>query len=109
MEDCLLTDDGNGISGDGIFDCHEFPQGPVTYFAESRGSRRLSARNDLDVRAEWRQEMKGGGQIGIFADFFNITNQTRVTSVEPFAGEEFGNPATLNFPRNVRFGFQYSW
>src|SRR5262249_37995323 len=106
--DCLLTDDGNGIIGDGIFDCHEFPQGPVVYFAEPRGSRRLPPQNEIDLRVEWRHDL-GSTQLGVTADIFNLTNRTQPTAVEDIVGEEFGLPATLNFPRNVRFGISFSW
>ncbi|HEY4491393.1 MAG TPA: hypothetical protein VI958_05300, partial [Acidobacteriota bacterium] len=106
--DCLLTDEGNGVVGDGILDCHEFPQGPVLYFAELRGSRRLSARNELDLRIEWARDF-GEYVIGVHLDIFNVTNQTRVTEVESAFDEEFGQPATLNFPRNARLGLSVSW
>jgi hypothetical protein len=106
--DCLLTDDGNGISGDGILDCHEFPQGPVVYFAEPRGSRRLPARNDVDLHLEWAPALNQL-QLRLFADIFNLTNQSRPIDVEPMIGEEFGNPANLNFPRNLRFGVAFEW
>ena len=45
----------------------------------------------------------------IFADVFNINNQARATEVEPLVGDELGAPATLNFPRNIRLGLEYSW
>jgi len=40
---------------------------------------------------------------------FNLMNQKRVTPVETVTDEEFGQPATLNFPRNIRFGVNFSW
>ncbi len=107
--DCLLTDDGNGVIGDGILDCHEFPQGPVVYFVESRGSRRLRARNELDLHAQWRHDLGTRQQFGVVVDIFNLNNQIRATEIETLVGEEFGQPATLNFPRNVRLGLSYSW
>lgn len=107
--DCLLTDDGNGVLGDGILDCHEFPQGPVVYFAEARGSRRLPAKNEIDLRVEWQHALGNGQQLGLFADIFNVANQSRPTEVETMMDEEFGQPATLNFPRNVRFGLSFGW
>ena len=109
QSDCLLTDDGNGQIGDGIFDCHEFPQGPQLYFAEQRGSRRLPARNEIDIRAEWQHDFENIGVLAFQFDVFNLTNQTRPTQVETLADEELGQPATLNFPRNLRFGIRFSW
>jgi hypothetical protein len=107
--DCLLTDDGNGVIGDGIVDCHEFPQGPQLYFAEQRGSRRLPARNEIDIRAEWRHDFRDVGLLAFQVDVFNLTNKIRATEVETVADEELGQPATLNFPRNVRFGIRFLW
>ncbi|MCI0618247.1 TonB-dependent receptor [bacterium] len=108
-DDCLLTDDGNGVIGDGIFDCHEFPQGPVTYFAEPRGSRRLPARNEIDLRVGWEHNFAQQYELGLYVDIFNLTNQSRPTEVEPMIGEGFGEPANLNFPRNARLGVSFSW
>lgn len=107
--DCLLMDDGNGVIGDGILDCHEFPQGPVFYFAEPRGSRRLPARNDIDVHVEWQPSLGQQLELRLFLDVFNLNNQTRPTDVQTRVGEEFGSPANLNFPRNIRFGIGFSW
>ena len=109
ISDCLLTDDGNGVIGDGIVDCHEFPQGPVTYFAESRGSRRLPARNEIDLHVEWQYDVAQVGSLTLEVDTFNLNNQTRATEVEPLIGEELGQPATINFPRNIRFGIGFAW
>jgi TonB dependent receptor/Carboxypeptidase regulatory-like domain len=108
-DDCLLTDDGNGVIGDGIFDCHEFPQGPVVYFSEPRGSRRLPARNEIDLRVGWEHDFAEQYQLGLYLDIFNLTNQSRPTEVEPLVSEGFGEPANLNFPRNARFGLSFSW
>jgi hypothetical protein len=107
--DCLLTDDGNGVIGDGILDCHEFPQGPVTYFSEPRGSRRLPARNEIDLRVGWEHNFVQQYELGLYLDIFNLTNQSRPTEVEPMVGEGFGEPANLNFPRNSRLGLSFSW
>ena len=105
---CLLTDDGNGVIGDGITGCHDFPQGPVLYFAETRGSRRLPPRRELDLRTEWQHEFRSG-ELRVDLDFFNILNQTRVTSVETLVGPQLGEPATANYQRWLRLGFAFSW
>jgi outer membrane receptor protein involved in Fe transport len=99
--DCLLTDDGN--------DCYEFPQGPVRYFGEPRGSRRLDPRNEIDVRVQWQRRLGGRRRLDLTLDVFNLTNQTRATQVETLTGDELGQPATLNFPRNVRLGLKLAW
>lgn len=107
--DCLMTDDGNGVLGDGIFDCHEFPQGPVVYLAEARGSRRLPARNTIDLRMQWQHQFVTQQQLALFFDIFNLTNQSVPLTVETMTDAEFGNPATLTFPRYARFGMTFSW
>jgi len=107
--DCLLTDDGNGVLGDGIEGCHAFPQGPFEYLAEPRGSHRLPSRSELDLRAEWAPTLGRGFDLRVFVDVFNVNNQRRATEVEPVLGDEFGSPATLNFPRNARLGMSLEW
>jgi TonB dependent receptor/Carboxypeptidase regulatory-like domain len=97
--DCLLVDG----------DCHDFPQGPFLYFAEPRGNRRLPAASELDLHAEWQHRFNNQGTLGLLVDIFNLNNQRRATEVETTVDEEFGQPATLNFPRNIRLGVKYSW
>jgi len=107
--DCLLTDDGNGVLGDGILGCHAFPQGTVLYFAEARGSRRLKARNELDLHAEWSRDVAVERGLRLEADIFNVTNQGRATEAETFVGPDLGQPGTLNFPRSFRLGLGWTW
>lgn len=104
QSDCLLTDE----KGDGSLACHAFPQGPVWYFAESRGSRRLPARNELDLRLEWQKAM-GPGTLGLMLDVFNISNQGRAIVVGMRDGPTLGQPASVNNPRQVRLGMRYTF
>ena len=99
---CLLTDP----DGDGEVSCHDFPQGSVRYFAETRGSRRLPARNELDLRGEWKLPL-GTGEVGFIVDVFNVTNQGRPEEVEDRDGPNLGEPETYNFPRTFRLGVRY--
>jgi outer membrane receptor protein involved in Fe transport len=101
---CLLTDD----DGDGTLDCHDFAQGSVRYFAEPRGSRRLPARNELDLRAEWKIGI-GDGELGVILDAFNLTNQGRPETVEDRDGPNLGAAQTYNFPRSYRLGLRYQF
>ncbi len=90
--------------------CHDFPQGPVTYFAEQRGSRRLKARNELNLGIDWERAVMRGKTLHVGFDFFNIINQTRPTSVETLMGSEsFGEAASANFARWLRLGFRLTW
>lgn len=98
----------NGIepSRDGTLACHPFPQGPVWYFAEPRGSRRLRARSELDLRLEWQKAM-GPGNLGLMVDVFNIFKHGRATAVSMRDGPTLGQPASVNNPRQVRLGMRY--
>ena len=90
--------------------CHDFPQGPVTYFAEARGSRRLKARSELDLGWEWEPHLWGAHGFHLNIDMFNVLNQERGTSAETLVGSEgFGQPATANFARSLRLGFRIEW
>ena len=108
-DNCLLTDEGNGRVGDGLLGCHSFPQGPVQYFAEPRGSQRLPARNEVDLRADWHHDFGSRSNLHLDVDVFNLTNQSRPTAVETLAGDQLGEPTTVNFPRSLRIGLGLSW
>ena len=95
--------------GDGILDCHAFPQGPFQYFAEPRGSRRLEARNEVDLRGEWFHDLKGRGRLSFIVDAFNLTNQVRATRVEARDGANLGEPLELSTPRNFRLAGRFTW
>ncbi|HXU44534.1 MAG TPA: TonB-dependent receptor [Thermoanaerobaculia bacterium] len=98
---CLLANE-NDTS------CIRFSQGTFRYFAEERGSRRLPARNEIDLRAEWQPKL-GRGRVGVILDVFNATNQGRATSVEDRDGASFDQPLTFNAPRQYRLGFRYTF
>lgn len=100
---CLLTTNAEGVAA-----CHDFPQGPVEYFAEPRGSRRLKARNELDVRTEWTRGL-WGKQLRLGIDVFNLFSRTRPTQVETLIGEELGQAATANFPRSIHLRIAVDW
>lgn len=94
---CLLVDG----------QCHSFPQGTTRYFAEARGSRRLPAWNQVDLRAEWQLPI-GEGHAGLILDVFNANNQGVATGVSNREGSSsFGLPSTYTTPRNYRLGLRY--
>ena len=96
---CLLVDD----------DCYAFNQGTVRYFGENRGSRRLDAKNELDLRAEWTLDVGSGREIGFIVDAFNVTNEARVTTVEDETGSAFETPLEANMPRTYRLGLRFAF
>ncbi len=96
---CLLLDPNSNS-------CFRFEQGAIRFFGEARGSRRLPARNEVDLRAEWQPKI-GGDRLGIILDVFNATNQGRPETIETRDGSTFGDPLTYNAPRQYRLGFRY--
>lgn len=98
---CLLVDPNSNS-------CFRFDQGSFRYFGEPRGSRRLPARNEIDLRAEWQPKI-GNNRLGIIVDVFNATNQGRPTSVESRDGSTFDQPLAYNAPRQFRLGFRYNF
>ncbi|HVT02559.1 MAG TPA: TonB-dependent receptor [Thermoanaerobaculia bacterium] len=103
ISNCLLVAGANGTK-----QCYDFHQGPVSYFAEPRGSRRLKARNEVDLRTEWQHTLLGR-LLSVDIDVFNLTNSTRATAVETLVGENLGEPANGNFARRFRIGFGLEW
>jgi hypothetical protein len=97
---CLVMQNGQ---------CHDFPQGPVLYFAEPRGSRRLPTLSTVDLRIEWEHAIWRGRRVKLDLDTFNLLNRTHATAVETLIGPNFGEPALGNFPRNVRLGVALGW
>lgn len=100
---CLLTEE------DGEVGCHRFAQGTVRYYAEERGSRRLPAASELDLRADWKVPFVTKGELGLILDVFNATNQGRSLSVQERDGSSLGAPSTFSTPRNYRFGLRYQF
>lgn len=86
-----------------------FNQGPVRFFTESRGSRRLDATNVLNLRAEKYFSFTGGSRLGVFADVFNVFNTGEDTTVNTVIGDTFGDTRTFSLPRVWRLGVRYSW
>jgi outer membrane receptor protein involved in Fe transport len=99
---CLLVQDSDGSKS-----CHDFPQGVVRYFAQARGSQRLPAWNQLDLRGEWQLPISNGN-AGLFLDIFNVTNQGVATRVSDRVGSAtYGQPTRFTTPRNYRLGVRY--
>jgi hypothetical protein len=101
-DNCLLVDNGAGGT-----DCYDFNQGNVRFFAEPRGSERLPARNEVDLRAEWFHEFHGS-RLGLMVDVFNVFNQYRPTDVSTI-GSTIGQAETVSFPRSIRLGMRYGF
>jgi outer membrane receptor protein involved in Fe transport len=99
---CLLGTADSDRNG-----CHVFPQGTVRYFAYPRGSRRLPAYNEIDLRADWQLPF-GPGNVSLVLDVFNATNQGVATRVsDRVTSATYGQPTRLTTPRNFRLGLRY--
>ena len=69
----------------------------------------MPARNEVDLRVEWRRGKADGREFHVGADVFNLTNQSRATSVETLVGDQLGEPANVSLPRSIRLGIGVSW
>lgn len=84
-------------------------QGARNIFGEPRGSRRLNARNVMDVRLE-----KGfpiyAGNLKFTVDVFNIFNTGYVLDLETRVDRgTFQDPTSFTSPREVRLGVRYQF
>ena len=107
---CLLVDDDNNPATPPV--CHVFPQAgiaTVRYFSEPRGSRRLPAFNEVNLRAEWKPPLGKDGNFGVIVDVFNVLNHGQVQSVQDRDNSSFEDPLTYNIGRNFRFGVRYTF
>jgi hypothetical protein len=84
------------------------PQGPVTVFAEPRGSRETDSYNWVDFRIE-KEFRFGQKRLGLIIDIFNITNASTVLQVGTRTGVDLDAPRFVRNPRIIRFGSKFSW
>jgi len=78
-------------------------QGAVYILAEPRGSRRLAATNNLDLRVEKSLSYKNS-RLSLMLDVFNLFNRGIVTYLYYYSGSNFGKPRDVNTPRSYRVG-----
>jgi hypothetical protein len=86
-----------------------FNQGRVRYFVDERGSKRLDATNNLNMRAEKFFSFEKGSRLGLFADIFNVFNKGEDTAVNVRYGRRFGDTVAFSSPRVTRLGVRYTW
>jgi hypothetical protein len=96
----LLTaaEDVNGVP---------FNQGPITFYAEERGTRRIDTIHYMDFRVSKYFDIKRDQRLELILDVFNVFNQNTVTGVNGNTGPNFLNPLTILGPRVFRFGARY--
>ena len=89
-------------------------QGSERIWMEPRGSRRLPAINNLDLRVEKQISVGRSLRMGISADVFNVTNQSVPNSDVSFpvsvdSGPFLGVPTAWVDPRLLRVGVRMSF
>ena len=96
----LLTvaEDVNGVP---------FNQGPISFYAEERGSRRIDTIHYMDLRLSKYFDLKTDQRLEVMLDLFNVFNQNTVTSVNGNTGSDFLNPLTILGPRVLRIGARF--
>jgi outer membrane receptor protein involved in Fe transport len=111
LSECLLYDDDADPGTAPV--CYDFAQAAVTgtvrYFAETRGSYRLAAYNELNARLEWKPPVGKNGTLGVILDVFNMLNNTQVTARRARDNGFFNEPLTYNIGTNIRLGVRYEF
>jgi hypothetical protein len=84
-------------------------QGPLTIFAEPRGTNRIPSRNVVDFRVEKAFSL-GPGDLKVTMDVFNLFNTGYLYDLETrFDRTNFGDPIDWTDPREIRLGFRYQF
>jgi hypothetical protein len=85
----------------------------VVIFAEPRGSYRLPAQKNLNLRAEKYFLFGDKMKLGIILDVFNVFNWDTVTSVEtsfdPWSDYQFGFVWDIQNSRSYKLGFNFEF
>ena len=85
----------------------------VYIFAKPRGSDRLPASKNLNLRAEWHVRFGGSMRLGILLDIFNVFNWDTVTWVEtyqdPWSEYQYGYVWDIQNPRAYKLGIRFEF
>jgi hypothetical protein len=95
-----VSEDVNGVA---------FNQGPITFFAEPRGSSRIETLKYADFRIAKFFNIRQSQRFEVMVDVFNLFNANAVTTVNNNTGSDLGNALTILGPRVVRFGARYTF
>ncbi len=87
------------------------PQGPITVFAEPRGSSKSDTAHIFDFRLEQSFDIGGisGSRIGLVLDVFNLFNAAPVRDYGRLTGVDYGMPRAIQSPRTARVGVRFIW
>ena len=94
-----LANDANGVP---------FNQGPISFFAEPRDTRRFDTIRYLDFRLGKFFNI-GKHRLEAVADLFNAFNQNIITNLNPNTGSATGNPTDILGPRVLRLGARWTF
>jgi hypothetical protein len=86
----------------------DFNQGPITFFADPRGSFRYPTLKVMDFRVS-KFFLYGRNRFEVIGDFFNLFNVSTVTGVNPNSGSDFGKPTDILGPRVFRIGGRWTF
>ena len=89
-------------------------QGFENVLAEPRGTRRVEAVNNLDLRVEATLPLGGRRHLSLFGDVFNVTNQGApdsdwVTPVFTISGPSLGLPTVWRQARHLRVSMRFTY
>jgi len=87
------------------------PQGPITVFAEPRGTSQADTSSVLDLRFEQNFNVGSGAgsRIGVIVDVFNLFNSSAVGAYGVTTGVNYASPLAIEKPRAARIGLRYIW
>jgi len=83
------------------------PQGPITVFAEPRGSSRTDTAHIFDLRFEQNINIGAASRIGLIVDVFNLFNSASVGAYGTLTSVDYGQPRAIQTPRLLRLGVRY--
>jgi hypothetical protein len=78
--------------------------GTVRFLAEPLGTRRQDAILITDLRVEKVQRFRGGRDVSVFFDLYNMFNQNPAQNLQWSSGTAFDRPLSIVPPRLVRLG-----
>ena len=81
----------------------------IGFPAEPVGSRTTPSIGGLDLRVEKTFGLRRDSRLGLYADFFNVTNVGRATGYDSGSGPNFGKATTWTDPREAQIGLRYSF
>jgi hypothetical protein len=99
---------GRSLTLDSDIDGNPLNQGPITIFAETRGTRRFPTLKTMDFRVS-KIVRVAQQRLEVLADFFNLFNVSTVTNQNPNTGSDFAKPTGILGPRAFRIGGRWSF